>query len=248
MRPGKIYIGTSGWSYSNWRGGFYPNEMASSEFLAFYSATYNASEINSTFYHIPRLKTVEKWIEGVPAGFKFCLKLSIYITHKKRLHEPEEPLAVFFKAIDPVKKMAGPVLIQLPPSLKFDLAIAKHFFMQLKKLYQHYDFAIEPRHQSWFNEESIELLKHFQTSLVISESGNRYPYAEIITSKNIYVRFHGPDKLYDSPYADKVLQQFANKFRKWSQEGHSIWVFFNNTMHLDGLNNANTLKAMLEAH
>lgn len=242
---GKIYIGTSGWSYKDWKGIFYDEKLKSSDYLAFYSKSFNTTEINTSFYHLPLVKTIEGWISKVPGGFKFCPKISRYITHIKRLREPEEPLERFFTIFEPMKKMMGPVLIQLPPSLKFDLNIAKYFFEVLKENYTGYNFALEARHASWFEKESIDLLSKYEIAFVISNSNNLFPYAEFTTAKNVYLRFHGPKELFASLYTKKAMNDYARKFIAWQKQGHDVWAFFNNDWHGYALENANYLKDRL---
>jgi uncharacterized protein YecE (DUF72 family) len=240
VKKGNIYIGTSGWSNSSWKGIFYPPEIKSKEFLRHYAAAFNASEINTTFYHLPRPATVEGWIERVPKKYKFCVKLSRYITHIKRLKEPDEPLERFFAAVGPLKKLAGPILIQLPPSLKFNYEVAEYFFEALKNKYHDFEYVLEARHLSWFEPDALPMLIKYNIGLVMSESGGRFPHLAAVTGHHIYIRFHGPGKLFDSPHSNEMLQDYADKILQWQQKGHDIWVFFNNTM-----NDAATLKKYL---
>ena len=240
-----VNIGTSGWSYKDWVGIFYPEKLPAKDFLSFYAQYFNSVEINSSFYHLPRGSTVIDWTKKVPKDFLFCPKMSRFITHIKRLKEPEEPLQRFFETFAPMKKCSGPILIQLPPSLKFDAAVAEHFFSVLKTNHADFHFAIEVRHQSWLSDESIQLLKKFKIAWVISQAGVDFPYAEHITSKNIYVRFHGPGKLYTSSYSDKMLESFAGKFKSWLEEKFVLWIFFNNDFNGIGIENATRLKRMM---
>jgi len=246
MRNKKINIGTSGWSYKHWRNVFYPEGMKPTDYLPFYAKEYRATEINTSFYHLPKESTVIQWTEKVPKQFRFCVKMSRFITHVKRLLEPEEALERFFEVFKHMKEKMGPVLIQLPPSLKFDYERAEYFFSVLKKNYQEYDFALEVRHETWMVEESLTLMAKYDIAFVISQSGVKFPYAETVTAKNIYIRFHGPKELYASAYTDEMLEDFAKKFKAWIAEGHYIWVFFNNDIHAYALSNAKTLMTMME--
>jgi uncharacterized protein YecE (DUF72 family) len=245
MGKGHVYIGTSGWSNSSWKGIFYPPDIKSKDYLCHYCTVFNASEINTTFYHLPKPATVAGWIGKVPKNYKFCVKMSQYITHIKRLKEPEEPLERFFNAIAPLTAHMGPVLIQLPPSLKFNYDITEYFFELLKSKYTKYEFVLEARHASWFEADALSLLIKYDTAIVISESGGRYPLAESISTHNIYLRFHGPEKLFDSPHTDEMLHEYADKILFWQKHGHDVWIFFNNTMNEHALNNAATLKEYL---
>ncbi len=243
----KTFIGTAGWSYSYWRKVFYTENIVPKQYLAFYAKAFNAAEINSSFYGLPRLTTVENWMSQVPEDFKFCVKISRHLTHFKKLDEPEDALKRFFKAISPMKKMLGPILVQLPASLQFDYETAEYLFRLLKKNYSDYDFALEVRHATWTGKESFDLMTKYNIGFVIAESGDRFPYVEMATAKNIYLRFHGGEKLYASSYSDEVLKEYAQKILEWEKDGHVVWVFFNNTMYEHGLKNALKLKELLGA-
>lgn len=245
MATGKIYIGTSGWSYKDWKGVYYPEKLKATDWLLFYTNDFDIVEINASFYRLPKRETVENWTAKVPADFRFCPKMSRYLTHIKRLKEPEEPLERFFSIFEPMKEKMGPVLIQLPPSLKFDYDITEHFFKLLKKKYKAYEFALEVRHETWMHNDALGLMAKYDIAFVISQSGVGFPYAEMVTAKNIYVRFHGPEKLYASLYTDAMLKEFAKKFKKWMKEGHDIWVFFNNDWFTYAIQNGRTLKKMM---
>ena len=240
-----IHIGTSGWSYKHWKDLFYPPKLASTKWLSFYAQTFSTTEINASFYRLPSQETVMKWMEQVPKNFLFCPKMSRYLTHMKKLNEPEEPLERFFNIFEPMKKMMGPVLIQLPPSLKFDYDTADHFFNLLKKQYRSYQFVIEIRHDSWLKEDSLTLMTKYDVGFVISQSGDKFPYSEMVTAKNIYVRFHGPAALYASSYTDEMLKAFAKKFKSWISEGHVVWAYFNNDVFGYAIEDAKKLIQMM---
>lgn len=244
MKPGKIHIGTSGWSYKDWKEIFYPEKMKSTDWLSFYAQSFDCTEINTSFYHMPLAQTVQNWVEKVPARFKFCPKISRYLTHMKKLLDPEEPLQRFFEVFAQVKKHLGPVLIQLPPSLGFKAERTTHFFEVLKTTYKAYDFALEVRHNSWLTSEAYALMKKYNIAFVISQSGAGFPYAEEVTAKHIYVRFHGPKKLYASLYTENMMREYAEKISNWQKAGHDVWVFFNNDFYGYGIDNARQLLAL----
>lgn len=112
--------------------------------------------------------------------------------------------------------------------------------------YNQYQFALEVRHPSWLEADSISLLTKYDIAFVISQSGNKFPYAEMITAKNIYVRFHGPEALYASSYTEEQLQDYAAKFLQWEKEDHIIWVYFNNDINGHAVVNATRLKEILQ--
>jgi uncharacterized protein YecE (DUF72 family) len=242
----KFHIGTSGWSYKDWVGEFYPVGMKSTDWLTFYAKTFDCTEINNSFYRLPQKQTVINWVEKVPKGFLFCPKMSKFLTHNKRLKEPEEPLERFFGIFEPMKKNMGPVLIQLPNTVRFDYDVAQHFYKLLKEKYTAYNFAMEVRHPTWFTEESYTLMTKYNVSFVMSHSGNHFPYAETITAHDIYFRFHGPGSLYNTKYTDAEMKKFAIKFRKWLKQGHELWIFFNNDWYGYGIENGLYLRKLLE--
>lgn len=242
----QIFIGTSGWSYAAWKGLFYPSRLPSTKWLEYYSQFFLSTEINGSFYRLPTIETVGKWTENVPDDFIFCPKMSRYLTHMKKLREPEEPLERFFSVFHPMKSKMGPVLIQLPSMLRFQYDIAEHFYRLLKFSYGQYEFVMEVRHPSWLQEESLTLMTAFDIGLVISQSGNLFPYSEMVTAKNIYVRFHGPDELYASTYTDEMLHDFALKFKQWVAEGHKVWAYFNNDINCYAPYDAQRLQEMVK--
>lgn len=242
---GGIHIGTSGWSYKHWKEIYYPPKLAATKWLSFYAQTFRTTEINASFYRLPLEQTIIKWMQMVPKGFLFCPKMSRYLTHMKKLREPEEPLERFFGIFEPMKKMMGPVLIQLPPQLKFNYDIADYFFHLLKKNYRVYEFVLEVRHDTWLQEDSLTLMTKYDIGFVISQSEEKFPYSEMVTAKNIYVRFHGPKELYASSYPDEMLHDFARKFKKWMKEGHEVWTYFNNDIFGYAIGDAKRLMAIM---
>lgn len=227
----RIHIGTSGWSYKHWKEDFYPKGLKQTDWLFFYAKSFAITEINTSFYRLPTRETVISWKQQVPKNFLFCVKMSRYLTHMKKLHDPEEPLQRFFEIFEAMKKNMGPVLVQLPKMVKFNYDLAEHFFKLLATSYRKYNFVLEIRHDTWLTDDALNLMAKYAIGLVISQSGERFPYTEMVTAKNIYIRFHGPAALYASSYSDEDLNYFAKKFKKWVKEGHEIWAFFNNDIH-----------------
>lgn len=238
---GSCHIGTSGWSYAGWKGDFYPAELPLRKHLEFYTSKFDTVELNASFYHLPRETTAINWNNNTPGNFKFCPKLSRYLTHIKRLKEFEEPLQRFFTVFDHLHNKLGPVLIQLPPSLKFEKEFIEPFFKHLSDKYRNYRFALEVRHTTWLDENALNLMRKHNLAFVISQSGGFFPYAEHITSDAIYVRFHGPGALYSSNYSPQYLSAFARKIRSWMDDNHEVWCFFNNDVNVYAPKNALSL-------
>jgi uncharacterized protein YecE (DUF72 family) len=223
-----IHIGTSGWSYKHWKNIYYPEGLAATKWLSLYAKQFKIAEINTSFYRLPKPSTIKNWIEKVPAGFLFCPKMSRYLTQFKKLNDPEEPLERFFDVFAPMYNIMGPVLVQLPPTLGYHRENVEFFYTVLKKYYNDFLFAIEIRHKSWLSDESLTLMKQYHIAFVISQSKDKFPYAEQVTAKHVYVRFHGPDALYASQYSDKQLRYYAKLFLEWKKEGRNVYAFFNN--------------------
>lgn len=240
----RIHIGTSGWSYKHWKGIFYPNEMKPTDYISFYANHFSVSELNGSFYKLPTQETVLKWITMVPDDFLFCPKMSRYLSHMKKLHDPEEPLQRFFNIFEPVKQHLGPVLIQLPDNVKFNDVVVRPFYELLQSNYSEYRCAMEVRDESWFSDESLKLMKRHKVTLVFAQS-EKFPYYEEITAKDIFIRFHGPESLYSSSYSDETLQEYALKFGEWIKQGHEVWAFFNNDVGGHALRNGAKLKELV---
>ena len=225
---GSIHIGTSGWSYKHWKHIYYPDKLPSAKWLNFYAKQFSVSEINRSFYRLPTATTVTTWMQQVPPGFIFCPKISRYLTQFKKLNDPEEPLQRFFGVFDVMRHQLGPILIQLPPTLGYHRDKSEYFFNVLKKQYSTYKFALEIRHESWLEKEPIALMKKYKIAFVISQSKDEFPYAEHVTAKHVYVRFHGPEALYASSYSDDQLNYYAKLFLQWKADGRNVYAFFNN--------------------
>lgn len=245
MKQVDLYIGTSGWSYNHWQGIFYPEDLKPDRYLEFYTTKFVCVELNSCFYHLPLKKTVSGWMNRTPASFRFCLKLSRYVTHQKQLADIEEPLVKFFNVFDGMKEKLGPVLVQLPPGLIYDDSLIQDFLELIKATYIHYRFAFEIRNRSWIDDNFFTLLAHYEAAFVIADSGNRYPYYEAVTTDFVYLRLHGREQLYASDYCETDLNSYAEKIINWISENKVVWVFFNNDYHAYAVKNALRLREII---
>ncbi|MGZ5281705.1 MAG: DUF72 domain-containing protein [Bacteroidia bacterium] len=241
-----LYIGTSGWSYSNWKPTFYPENLKSADFLSFYARHFPTTEINSSFYHFTMKKTIEKWLEATPENFRFSAKFHRSITHYQKLKDIEAPLIKYAEIFTSLKPKLGPILIQLPPSLNFQENIVKPFYITLRNIMPDFTFALEARHTSWFTDESFELMAEFDIANVWADAGRRFPSSDAVTNNEAYIRLHGREKLYASDYEDDVLEYFAERIVLYLEEGLRVWVYFNNTMYGHALQNAQTLESMIK--
>jgi len=246
MPQGTIHIGTSGWVYPHWRGVFYPEGLAQRSWLEYYARHFDCTEINGSFYRLPSKETVDRWQEMTASTFRFCPKISRFITHAKKLNDPEQAVPRFFDVFDGMARRAGPVLIQLPAMLGFQEEKAKLFFGYLRDHYRVFRFSLEARHAGWTAPAAIALLKKYRIGWVIADSGSRFASAEEITAKHIYLRFHGPDGSYATGYSPKFLRALARRCEEWRNAGHTLWVFFNNDIGGHAIRDALSLKALLE--
>lgn len=239
-----VHIGTSGWSYREWRKEFYPVSVKPADYLAYYAQHFNTTEINSSYYHLPKETIVKRWGDTVNQAFRFCPKINKEVTHLNRLKNPEQTLPEFFEVFGTIKKQLGPVLIQLPPSLSFEKETVSTFYNALAH-YKGFHFAIEPRHDSWFSSESINLMKTADISFVIADWGGSRTYAEFVTASAVYIRLHGSAR-YDTSYSDDFLNAYAKRIKHWTLQGHAVWVFFNNTAKGHAIDNAKKLTALIQ--
>jgi len=245
MIPGAFHIGTSGWSYKHWSGIFYPENMKPDKYLEYYSTRYHCVELNSSFYHLPLKTTIAGWIKRTPVSFKFCPKMSRFITHQLQLANIEEALGKFFDVFEEMKEKLGPVLVQLPPGLPYDKSRVSNFLEIIRNLYGQYRFAVEVRHKSWINDEFFDQLSHYGTAFVIADSGKRFPYYEAVTADFVYLRFHGRDHLYASDYSENDLRPYAEKISHWLHENKKVWAFFNNDFHGFAVRDANIFRELV---
>jgi uncharacterized protein YecE (DUF72 family) len=220
----KIYIGTSGWQYYHWKVKFYPENLPSKDFLRFYSKYFNTVEINTSFYHFTKKSTFEKWEKAVNKNFLFSIKLHRFFTHFRKLKLNKDDKRILKETIESYKvlgKNLGPILIQLPPSLKKDLNVLEKFFKNFRNL----RLAIEFRHKSWLDKETYNFLKEKKVAFVISDSP-RWPTDIVKTTDFVYIRFHGKPHLFASKYEKEELQRYAKEIKKLKPK--TLFAYFNN--------------------
>ena len=162
-----IYVGTSGYSYKEWKGSFYPEKIPAKEMLRFYSERLTTVEINATFYRMPQTSMLENWKDQVPATFRFSLKAPQRITHIKRLKETQDETKYFFETASVLADELGVVLFQLPPNMKKDLPRLETFLTQLPTTVR---AAFEFRHPSWFEDDVLDLLRSQNRALCVSDT------------------------------------------------------------------------------
>lgn len=192
-----IHTGTSGFSYPEWKGSFYPEDLPQKGFLEYYASRFSTVEINNTFYRFPRSSLLEGWRDGTPGNFSFAVKANQGITHRGRLHEVEELTRDFVERCKLLGDKLGPILFQLPPNLKRDDERLADFLDMLDPRMR---FAFEFRHESWFDEKVFGLLANSAAALCVSE-GDKLDTPRLATGKFVYARLR-KDVYSDSELAD----------------------------------------------
>jgi uncharacterized protein YecE (DUF72 family) len=233
----KWFIGTSGWSYNEWRGIFYPKNVPARQWLSYYAEHFKAVEINNTFYNAPTIERLSAWEDIVAPRFTFAVKAPRVITHYKKLENVGEDVAAFMKIIQAQKK-TGPVLFQLPPSFSLDTERLQNF---LKLLPDGQRFTIEFRHPSWYEKVVYELLRERNVAFCLFEKGKqRSP--RIVTADFSYVRLHGRLAGYKGDYSDEELGDWHQWLR---DQNRDTYVFFDNTAeNTAAIRNAQTLQKL----
>jgi uncharacterized protein YecE (DUF72 family) len=210
-----LYVGTSGYSYKEWKGPFYPEDLPDKLMLRFYGERLRAVEINNTFYRMPKPSVLEGWAEEVPPEFKFVLKASQRITHMQRLKDTGDSVSYLLKVAGTLGERLGPLLFQLPPFLKKDAPRLRDFLALLPPERR---AALEFRHKSWFDEEVFGLLRDHQAALCIAEAEEGVEVPFVPTADWGYLRLRRPD------YGDAELSLWKNRVQQ--QNWHAAFVFF----------------------
>jgi uncharacterized protein YecE (DUF72 family) len=229
---GKVYAGTSGWAYATWKPDFYPAKLASAKFLGHYSTRLNTVEVNYTFRHFPTEKLLRSWMASTPPDFKFAMKANQKITHIKRLKDVADFTAEFVAALQPLdtEQKLGPVLFQLPPYLKCDVALLKDFMATLPRSLRS---AFEFRHASWFTDEVYEAMRNANVALCQAES-EKLETPDVQTADFVYLRLRKED------YSAKTRKALTATVTEHAKEG-DIFVYFKHedtpegALHAEGL-------------
>jgi uncharacterized protein YecE (DUF72 family) len=210
-----LYVGTSGYSYKEWKGPFYPKNLPDKQMLTFYGERFRTVEINNTFYRMPEASVLQKWAGEVPADFQFVLKAPQHITHVKRLKDASDSTSQLLEVSAVLKERLGPLLFQLPPRVKKDVPRLRAFLALLPSKRR---VAFEFRHQSWFDEEVFGLLRDHRAALCIAEAESDLEVPFVATADWGYLRLRRPD------YGDAELKAWVKRLRE--QEWRDAFVFF----------------------
>ncbi|MEJ2059864.1 MAG: DUF72 domain-containing protein [Gammaproteobacteria bacterium] len=222
--PPQIRIGTSGWVYPHWRDAFYPAGLPQADWLRYYAARLHSVEINGSFYRLPGEAAVADWCDEVSQDFVFAVKASRYITHMKKLREPEATWPPFIERMAGLGKHLGPILFQLPPRWRVNLERLQGL---LEALGGKYRAAFEFRDPSWFDDRVYALLEKHGAALCIYElAGFKSPHE--VTADFVYLRLHGPSGAYQGCYSPQRLSAWARRLHDWQAQGRGVYCYFDN--------------------
>lgn len=241
------FIGTSGWIYKHWASGvFYPPGMPTAAWLEFYAERFNAVEVNNTFYNLPGPEVFAQWRARTPERFRFALKVSRFITHMKKLIDPQEHVARFLSHAAALGPKLGILLFQLPPSWKFNGSRLEDLlaYVQGQRFVPGIRVALEIRHCSWQCEECCKILRKYGAALAFSD----WPGCTVtgpVTTPFVFVRRHGPGDLYASDYPPAALGAESSRIRAWLAEGRDVYLFYNNDVHGFALRDAQEVRRQL---
>lgn len=238
----RAYIGTSGWSYDAWTD-FY-GDTPKARRLEHCARIFSGLEINASFYRLQREKTLRDWADRTPEGFRFTLKGHRFVTHNKKLLEPDETIPVSRENARPLGDKLAAVVWQVPAMLKKDLDRLEAFARALDgwRATRH---ALELRHRSWFDDETAALLARHDLAVCLSDAPD-FPMWDRVTTDLVYVRLHGHTRKYASSYASGSLDRWADRVRGWLDEGCDVHVYFDNDAEGAAPENAQDLLRRLE--
>jgi uncharacterized protein YecE (DUF72 family) len=198
--------------------------LSADRFLAYYAARFSTVEINNSFYRLPSEQALRAWRDTTPPGFSFAVKGSRFITHRKKLRDPERSLAPFLDRIPLLGEKLGPILFQLPPRWHFDAARLAAFLTALPAKQR---YALELRDRSWINASALDLLAAHGVAFCIYELDG-YLSPQEVTTDFVYIRLHGPGGAYQGRYDDRTLTAWAGAISAWSRQGREVFCYFDN--------------------
>lgn len=210
----QVHIGTSGWNYEHWEGPFYPENLSKDDWLEHYQEQFDTVEVNNTFYNLPDPETLEDWKNRVPDNFTFAAKASRYITHMKKLNEPEDSLENMLNVFNFFGDKLEPILFQLPPNWNFDEDRLRKF---LDLIPDDQRTTFEFRDESWINDTTFGILgENYSAFCIYDLAGYQSPME--VTADYVYIRLHGPsDQKYKGRYDGNQLLWWADRIIEWKE-------------------------------
>ncbi len=224
-----LYVGTSGWTYSNWKGVFYPRGVRQSDWLSHYAQQFDSVELNATFYRPPQESLLAGWNAKTPADFTFAVKAWRMLTHQKKLRDCHDRLVDFLDRLAPLGRKAGPLLCQLPPSFPAEAARLDDFLSAVPAGWR---VTVEPRDASWHEEAIAQVLARHNAAFCCFELADQRSPAWA-TADFVYVRLHGREDAYRGFYSDAELAPWADWLAGHLAAGRDAYCYFDNTDHAD---------------
>ena len=249
-----LHIGCSGWQYRHWRGNFYPAELRQAEWFRFYASRFDTVEINNTFYRLPDAETFDRWRLQAPARFVYAVKASRFLTHMKKLKDPDDPLDRFFTNARELRRRLGPVLYQLPPRWPLNLERLEAFLRALDHRTRalradgftgRVRHVVEFREPSWYDDRVFALLHRHRVALCLHDMQGSAS-TKLVVGPFIYVRFHGWTK-YSGRYSDERLDEWADWLAELASQGTDVYAYFNNDVGGHAPRDAVRLRERIEA-
>lgn len=242
-------IGCSGWNYKTWRGRFYPPGLPVRSWLRHYATVFDTVEINNTFYRLPEAATFACWKREMPTGFLVAIKASRFLTHIKRLKDPEEPIERLFSRAKALGPRLGPVLYQLPPNFFRNGINVERLELFLRALPRRVNRRVvrhvfEFRHPSWYVGETYRTLERHDATLCLHDKRGS-AIVEPFVGPIVYVRFHGTSGHYAGSYPDDRLERWASILAEHWRGGRQVYGYFNNDPDAVATENALTLRRLL---
>jgi uncharacterized protein YecE (DUF72 family) len=239
-RDATFKVGCSGWQYRHWKGDFYPGDLPQSEWLEYYAARFDTVEVNNSFYRLPPEGVFETWRARTPPRFLFAVKASRFLTHMKKLKDPEEPVERLFSRANELRNKLGPVLYQLPKQMPKNIGRLAAFLQVLPPRVKH---AVEFREPSWYDDEVMQLLRRHKVALCLHDMPGSEP-PRVLTGGFAYLRFHGATGRYNGAYPREALQRWAD----WLLSNNvPAFAYFNNDVGGHAPRDAKTLIELLAA-
>lgn len=235
-------MGCSGWQYDDWRGRFYPRTLPRYRWLEYYAQAFDTVELNGTFYKLSERSVFEGWAARVPEDFLFLVKASRYLTHLKKLKEPQEPIARLFDRLVGLGHHLGPVLYQLPPLWRLNRARLVTFLQALPRDARH---VVELRETSWYALEVLETLARHGVSLCVHDFPGSASGLQRV-GPCVYVRLHGSVRKYHGAYGVERLVPWADWLHAQREQGFDVYVAFNNDTGGEAPRDAYLLRTLLE--
>jgi len=238
---GLVQIGTSGYVYKHWKRVFYPEDLPSKDWLSYYTGHFSTLEINNSFYRLPERSTFAGWRKRSPDGFLFSVKVSRFLTHLKKLKDPEEPLERFLENAEGLGPKLGPLLFQLPPHWKPDLGRLRGLLALRPRRRR---FAVEFREAAWCTDEVFSILKEGNAALCLHDGLPDCPPA--VTADFVYLRFHGRSAP-GGRYTRSALSDWAERIGRWRRDSLDVYAYFNNDAHGYAVENARELIELVDS-